>query len=120
MINFQDKNPAYNVAIDIFYSKAESLRTSTTALPGAPLTSFFDSLSPLQKQLLLQQQFQQVSPAIANQNSNSASFPSNSLENSLLNLQGTENIWFSVGIVEIRNQKYISFIKVSFNLLQII
>ena len=81
--------------------KAESLRTSSTALPGAPLTSFFDSLSPLQKQLLLQQQFQQVSPAIINQNPNSSPFLPNSLENSLLNMQGTEDIWFSVSILSV-------------------
>ena len=82
-------------------TKAESLRTSSTALPGAPLTSFFDSLSPLQKQLLLQQQFQQVSPAIINQNPNSSPFLPNSLENSLLNMQGTEDIWFSVSILSV-------------------
>ena len=82
--------------VELNSTKAESLRTSTTALPGAPLTSFFDSLSPLQKQLLLQQQFQQVSPSIVNQNGNPSSFLPSSLENSLLKLQGTNDIWFSV------------------------
>ena len=85
--------------INQFYIlKAESLRTSSTALPGAPLTSFFDSLSPLQKQLLLQQQFQQVSPAIVNQNAKPSAFLPNSLENSLLSFQGTDDIWFSVSL----------------------
>ena len=86
----------FSLYVVLHLTKAESLRTSTTALPGAPLTSFFDSLSPLQKQLLLQQQFQQVSPAIVNQNGNTSPFLPSSLENSLLKLQGQNDIWFSV------------------------
>ena len=77
---------------------AETIRTST-ALPGAPLTSFFDSLSPLQKQLLLQQQFQHVSPTI-NEDSQTASFFQSLSDNKLSNFQQPTDIWFPVCIYE--------------------
>jgi hypothetical protein len=51
--------PGASHSSELEAAMVETLRTST-ALPGAPLTSFFESLSPLQKQLLIQQQFQQI------------------------------------------------------------
>ena len=69
----------------------ETLRTST-ALPGAPLTSFFESLSPLQKQLLIQQQFQQI-PSTATKDF-SQSLPNQRIPaNSGLNFQHS-SVWF--------------------------
>ena len=80
----------------IDFTLAETLRTSSTGLPGAPLTSFFDSLSPLQKQLLLQQQFQKVSSNI-NEDSQSISLHQRPTNANQLNLQAT-SLWFPVGI----------------------
>ena len=88
---------AYKNKVPCFIT-AETIRTST-ALPGAPLTSFFDSLSPLQKQLLLQQQFQQVSPTV-NEDSQTSSFFQGLSDNKLSNFQQPTDIWFPVCIYE--------------------
>ena len=64
--------------------------------PGAPLTSFFDSLSPLQKQLLLQQQFQQVSPNVKTK-SPSVSLPQFLQQTPQLMLSAA-NVWKQVSL----------------------
>ena len=80
----------------------ETLRTST-ALPGAPLTSFFESLSPLQKQLLIQQQFQQI-PSTATKDF-SQSLPNQRIPvNSGLNFQHS-SVWFPVS----EDERYFTF-----------
>ena len=87
---------------------AETIRTST-ALPGAPLTSFFDSLSPLQKQLLLQQQFQQGLTTV-NEDSQKGSLFQSLSNNKLSNFQPATDIWFPVCTYENKHKKWNSFL----------
>ncbi len=72
----------------------DQIMAGNTDLPGAPLTSFFDSLSPLQKQLLIQQQFQQTQPGVSDITQFAVS-PQQSSESIRQNIRG-ENTWFPV------------------------
>ena len=85
-----------------YFLVVETLRTST-ALPGAPLTSFFESLSPLQKQLLIQQQFQQI-PSTATKDFSSSHSNQRLLVNNGLNFQHS-SAWLPVG----KANKYFAF-----------
>ena len=102
MIQYSEELAYVFIYISTHILVVETLRTST-ALPGAPLTSFFESLSPLQKQLLIQQQFQQI-PSTATKDFPQSPPNQRIPVNSGLNFQHS-SVWFPVS----EDGRYLTF-----------